>query len=188
MQVGKLLKWSASAMRVAAAKIRLGSKLQLPRGGKPVYLGRGTRLVVAKGGCMKLGRGVYVDDRGRLQVSANAQMSLGEGCYLNTNCRMVAAEEIVVGAHTMFGPNVCVYDHDHIFDAGGVHGDLLKKPIAIGEHCWIAANSLVTRGVAIADRICVGGGLSSPALWRSRVCMWGAQPVWCAAPLAKAVA
>ena len=156
--MGKVIKWTASAARVAAAKARLGRRLRLPHGGKPVFLGRGVRLVVADGGVMELGRGAYIDDRCRLQVSPGAHMTLGEGCFLNTNCRVVAAECISVGARTMFGPNVCVFDHDHVFDAEGVHGDLASAQISIGERCWLGANVLVTKGVAIADRICVGGG------------------------------
>ena len=188
MQIGKLIKWSASAARLAAAKARLGGRLRLPHGGKPVYLGRGARLVVEEGGVMELGCGTYVDDRCRLQVSSGACMSLGEGCYLNTNCRVVAAECVSVGAHTMFGPNACVFDHDHVFDAEGVHGELASAPIAIGERCWLGANVLVTRGVTIADKICVGGGSSSRAPWRSQACTWGRPRGLCAAPLAKAVA
>lgn len=159
MQIGKLFKWSASAARVAVAKMRLGRRLQLPHGGKPVYLGRGARLVVAEGGVLELGRGVYIDECCRLQVSTGAHMSLGEGCYLNTNCRVVAVEDVRIGDRTMFGPNVCVFDHDHVFDADGVHGELVSASISIGLRCWLGANALVTKGVAIADRICVGGGV-----------------------------
>ena len=158
MRIGKLVKWSVSAARVVVAKMKLRRGLQLPHGGKPVYLGRGVRLAVAKGGVLELGRGTYIDERCRLQVSAGAHMFLGEGCYLNTNCRVVAAEDIRIGAHVMFGPNVCVFDHDHVFDGDGVHGELACSPISIGERCWLGANALVTKGVAIADRICIGGG------------------------------
>lgn len=159
MKVGKLFKWSASVARVVLVKIRLGHRLRLPHGGKPVYLGRGARLVVAEGGVMELGRGAYIDDCCRLQVSAGAHMSVGEGCYLNTNCRIVAAEDISIGARTMFGPNVCVFDHDHVFDADGVHGELVSVPITVGQRCWLGANALVTKGVTLADRICIGGGV-----------------------------
>ena len=158
MQIRKLLKWLGSTVRVVAIKVRLGRRLQLPHGGKPVYLGRGARLIVAERGMMKLGRGAYVDDHCRLQVSAGARMVVGEGCYLNTNCRLVAAEHVELGAHTMLGPNVCVFDHDHVFDAEGVHGQIVSAPIAIGERCWLGAHALVTKGIIVADRICVGGG------------------------------
>lgn len=187
MRVGKLFKWSASAARVVAAKARLGHRLRLPHGGKPVYLGRGVRLVVEENGVMELGRGVYIDDRCRLQVCSGARMSFGEGCYLNTNCRLVSAKDVSVGAHTMFGPNACVFDHDHVFGADGVHGELVSAPISIGERCWLGANALVTKDVSIADKICVGGGPSSRIIWRSRGCTLGRQRASCGAPLAKAV-
>ena len=188
MQVGKLFKWSASAARVAATKARLGRRLRLPHGGRPVYLGRGARLVVAEGGVMELGRGAYIDDRCRLQVSAGAHMSVGEGCYLNTNCRMVAAEDIIIGARTMFGPNVCVFDHDHVFDSDGVHAELVSAPITVGERCWLGANALVTKGVTLGDRICIGGGSSSRVHWWTRGCTWGRLRALYGAPLARAVA
>lgn len=158
MQIGKLIKWSASALRVASAKMRLGNKLRLPRGGKPVYLGRSVRLDVEHGGVIEFGPGVYIDDRCRLQVCSDARMSIGEGCYLNTNCRVVAVEDLNIGVQTMLGPNVCVFDHDHAFDAKGVHGDLVSAPVVIDEHCWLGANVLITKGVSLADKICVGGG------------------------------
>lgn len=152
MRIGKLFKWSASAVRIVSAKLRLRSRLRLPYGGKPVYLGRGVRLFVAEGGVMELGRGAYIDDRCRLQVSSGAFMSLGEGCYLNTNCRVVAAEGIDIGAHTMLGPNACVFDHDHVFDAEGVRDELVSSPIIIGDHCWLGANAVVTSGCSISAK------------------------------------
>lgn len=188
MQIGKLIKWSASALRVASAKMRLGYKLRLPSGGKPVYLGRKVRLDVERGGVMEFGSGVYIDDRCRLQVCSDAHMSIGEGCYLNTNCRVVAAEELNIGAQTMLGPNACVFDHDHVFDAEGVHGDLISAPVVIGERCWLGANVLITKGVSLADKICVGGGSSLRTLCRNRACMRGCKYGSYVVSLAKAVA
>lgn len=169
MQIDKLIKWSASALRVASAKMRLGYKLRLPSGGKPVYLGRKVRLDVERGGVMEFGSGVYIDDHCRLQVCPDAHMSIGEGCYLNTNCRVVAAEDLNIGAQTMLGPNACVFDHDHVFDAEGVHGDLVSAPVVIGERCWLGANVLITKGVSLADKICVGGAVVTHSLSESGV-------------------
>lgn len=188
MPLGKLVKWGASSVRVAAAKLRLGSRLGLPRGGKPVYLGRGVRLMVEPGGRMELGAGAYIDDRSRLQVGSGARMRVGDHVYMNTNVRAVAAQSIDIGGHTMLGPNVCVYDHDHEFDADGVHGGLKAAPVRIGERCWIGANALVTRGVTISDRILAGGGASSRARSWSRGSMPATRRGWCDAPAGRAVA
>ena len=152
-----IVKWGASALRVLLAKVRLGSRLRIDRGPRPVYLGRGVRLLAKPNGKIHFGAGAYIDDYSRLQVDDGAFLYIGSYAYLNTNCRVVAAEDIEIGSHTMLGPNVCVYDHDHVFDEAGVHGELKSSPIHLGERCWIAANSLITRGVEIGDNVLIGG-------------------------------
>ncbi len=158
MRLRKIFKWIPGLVRVALAKLRLGSKLSLSRGGKPAFLGRGVRLSVVDGGILELGSGVYIDDFSRFQVCENARLSIGSDCYFNTNCRVVACEEISIGEHTMIGPNVCMFDHDHLFSVDGVHRKVTSSSTTIGERCWIGANTLVTKGASIGDRICVGGG------------------------------
>lgn len=162
----KFMKWGASFLRLALAKARLRKSFKVDLGKKPAYLGRGVRLMAKPGGVIHLGRGAYIDDYSRLQASENAALHVGEYVYMNTNCRVVAAENVEIGAHTMLGPNVCVYDHDHEFDGQGVHGEVKASPVRIGERCWVAANSLVTRGVDIADKILIGGGVRSHGLPR----------------------
>lgn len=154
----KLTKWGASALRLIVAKIRLGKRLSLCLNGKPPYLGRGVRLCAKKGGRIRLDSSVYIDDHSRLQANEGGCLVVSEGVYMNTNCRIVAAERVDIGAHTMLGPNVCVFDHDHVFDAGGVHAELKSSPVVIGQRCWVAANALVTKGVTVADGTLVGGG------------------------------
>lgn len=168
MKFSKIIKWSASAVRLAALKTVLGSRASWPRSGKPVYVGRGARVRVAEGGRLEVGAGLYLSENCLVQVNPGAKASLGEGVFMNANARIVAAESVRVGDRAMLGPNACVYDHDHAFGEGGVSGDLVTSPVEIGERCWIGANSLVTRGTRITDRVCVGGGRPSRVLWRSR--------------------
>lgn len=153
MPLGKLIKWGASSLRVAAAKLRLGSRLRLHRGGKPVYLGHGVRLMVQPGGRMELGAGVYIDDSSRLQVNSGATMRVGDYVYMNTNVCVVAVECIEIGSHAMVDSNVCIDDHDHVFDTDGVHSELKTAPIHIGVRCWLGSNAIVTRGITVANRI-----------------------------------
>lgn len=157
MNLSKMLKWSASAVRLAALKVGLGAKVSWPHGGKPVYIGHGARIRVAEGGRLEVGAGLYLSENCLVQVNPGARVVLGEGVFMNANARVVAAESVNVGDHAMLGPNACVYDHDHAFGESGVSGDLVTSPVEIGDRCWIGAYSLVTRGVSIADRICVGG-------------------------------
>ncbi len=169
MNLSKILKWSASTIRLAVLKAGLGSRVSWPHRGKPVYIGRGARLRVAEGGSLEVGAGLYLSENCLVQVNHDAQATLGEGVFMNANARIVAAESVHIGDQTMFGPNACVYDHDHAFGESGVSGDLITSPVEIGERCWIGANSVMTRGTKIVDHVCVGGGQSSLALSRRRV-------------------
>lgn len=158
MNPSKILKWSASAARLAMLKTGLGLRVSWPHGGKPVYMGRRARIRVVECGRLDAGAGLYLNENCLVQVNPGVRVVLDEGVYMNANARVVAAESVCVGDHTMLGPNVYVYDHDHAFGEDGVSSDLVTAPVEIGERCWVGANSLITRGVRIADRICVGGG------------------------------
>ena len=153
----KLLKWGASALRVTACRVANGGRLKVSPG-RPLYLGKGARILVAKGASCEIGSGVYLSRGCLLQVNGGASLSVASGVFFNEGVRVVVQQKVEIGKDTLFGPNACVYDHDHVFDADGVHGDLKSAPTSVGARCWIGANALVTRGASVANRICVGGG------------------------------
>lgn len=157
MSLAKFVKWFASFLRVAATRIYLGSRVSWPKGGKPIFIGRGACIRVGAGARLILGESFYLSENALIQVNPNAQVEIDDCVFLNSNARIVSAEHIKIGRNTLFGPNCCVYDHDHVIDSDGVHAQLMTTPVVIGSHCWVGANSLVTRGVRIADRACVGG-------------------------------
>lgn len=162
----KLLKWGASALRVAACRVANGGRLKVSAG-RPLYLGRGARVHVAKGAVCEIGSGVYLSRGCLLQVNEGARLSVASGVFFNENVRVVVQESVEIGEDTLFGPNACVYDHDHEFDADGVHADLNSAPTFIGERCWIGANALVTKGASVAGLICIGGVRRDPSFGRS---------------------
>ena len=90
-----------------------------------------------------------------VQVADGASLVLEDGVYMNEGCRVTAVDSVRVGAGTLFGPNVQIYDHDHVFDRGGVRSELRHAPVNIGERCWLCANSVVTCGCKVADRTLV---------------------------------
>lgn len=161
--LSKLLKWGSSYLRLLIAKAALGRKLAisqkwLSRGGKPLYIGNGARIRIAKGASVYVGSGVYLSEGCLLQALPGAKIVIEDNVFLNANTRIVASESVTIGAETMFGPNCAVYDHDHVFDMNGVHPELIAKPVVIGARTWIAANCLITKGVTIADCCLVAGG------------------------------
>lgn len=150
-RIVKSLKWGASALRVARLCIVYGGRLKISLG-KPLYIGRGARVILGADATLSVGSGVYLSPGCVVQVNDGARLMLEDGVYMNENCRVTVVESTRIGSDTIFGPNVQVYDHDHQFDRWGVRSELLHAPVSIGQHCWLCANAVVTRGCAIADR------------------------------------
>jgi acetyltransferase-like isoleucine patch superfamily enzyme len=129
--IRKSVKWAAGMLRVFGA--RVGSKGQMEiADGKPLYLGKGARFSVAEGATCRVGSGVYLSPGCVMEVLPGASLVLGDDIYMNEGCRVVAAESVEIGSGTIFGPDVKVYDHDHVFDADGVHAELVTSPVSIG--------------------------------------------------------
>lgn len=165
--ISKAFKWGAGAVRVAVARAVAAGRIDIA-GGKPLYLGKGARLSVAKGATCRVGSGVYLSPGCVVEVLPGASLILGDGVYMNDGCRVVVAESVEIGAGTIFGPDVKVYDHDHAFDADGVHGELLSSPVSIGG----GAGSAPTRSSRVACGSRIGASSrrarSSRATARSR--------------------
>lgn len=118
-RIAKALKWGASALRVLRVRIVAGNRLKIASG-KPLYLGKGTRLILGEGASLSIGAGVYLSPECIVQVNKGATLVLEDGVYMNEGCRVTVVESARIGADTLLGPNVQIYDHDHEFDRRGL--------------------------------------------------------------------
>lgn len=126
----------------------------------PVRVFRGADITVDKGGKLLLGKGVAIGARSQCTVRRGATLKLGAMSSLNSDCKLVCREKIEIGENTIFGPNVLVYDHDHLFDAetGVKRKEYKTGEVVIGKNCWIGANTVILRGTRIGDNSVVGAG------------------------------
>ena len=69
-------------------------------------------------------------------------------------------DSITIGANTIMGPGVYIYDHDHVFDStvGVRRNEYVTAPISIGKNCWIGANTVILRGTTIGDNCLIAAG------------------------------
>lgn len=87
------------------------------------------------------------------------ELKIGDNVFFNRNCIVVSMESVKVGDNCRFGPNVCVYDHDHTFGKAKANGEKFKTaPVEIGNGCWIGANAVILRGSNIGDNCVIGAG------------------------------
>lgn len=117
-RVSKAFKWGVSALRVAKVRAAAGGRMKVVSG-KPLYLGKGSRVVLGEGARLTVGSGVYLSPGCVVEVGDGANLAIEDGVYMNEGCRVTVVESARIGADTLFGPNVQVYDHDHEFDRGG---------------------------------------------------------------------
>ena len=145
------LKYALGFMRYLLTRLRLGSRLQAQG---LFYLGRMSRLSVAGQGSIALENKVYFSDLCRVD-SLGGQVLIGKDCFFNTNCSIVGMERIEIGEHCLFGPNVCIYDHDHNFGDSALplaQQGYSSAAVSIGSNVWLGANVVVVRGASSPAR------------------------------------
>lgn len=85
-----------------------------------------------------------------------------DGCGISGSS-ICAVKSIKIGKNSGLGANASVYDTDfHVINSSRKNQksirDAKAKPVEIGENVWVAANSLILKGVTIGDNAVVGAG------------------------------
>jgi len=104
--------------------------------------------------------------KGLLKLQSNAHLvanggslQIGKGCGFNRNDIVISMHKITIGNNCAFGPNVCIYDHDHAFDANGIiKGNYKCDEIIIGDNVWVGAGVIILRGSHIGQNCKIGAG------------------------------
>lgn len=125
-----------------------------------VRIFKGADITIGKSGKLIVGKGVAIGARTVCTVRKGAVLKMGDMSNLNSDCKIVCHEKIEIGENTIFGPNVLVYDHDHLYSAecGVKRKEYVSSEIVIGKNCWIGANTVILRGTHIGDNCLVGAG------------------------------
>ncbi len=79
-----------------------------------------------------------------------ANLDLGENCLIGPRAKLYNQGRISIGARTVIsqGAHLCASTHD----VNDPHFQLVLRPIAIGQQCWVAAEAFVGPGVTMHDR------------------------------------
>jgi maltose O-acetyltransferase len=89
----------------------------------------------------------------------SARISIGKGTFVNCNCFFDGTSDINIGDNCAIAMNVtfCNSNHDYE-DPLKRGGEVLCKPITIGNGVWIGANSTILPGVTIGDGCVIAAG------------------------------
>lgn len=109
----------------------------------------------------KFGKNINIRKKLTITQAKSAKIIIGDGCFFNNYCSINAKKEIKIGNNCIFGENVKIYDHNHIFDK---KNELIKNQgysiasISIGNNCWIGSNVCILKGASIGDNVVIGAG------------------------------
>jgi len=127
--------------------------------GPRVYTERrsgGVHISVAEGARVEIGADTWLrSDLGPviLFAFAGAHIRIGREGFLN-GCHLSSKAALEVGDRVWIGPGSRVFDADqHDLDADRRQQ---TAPVRIGDHCWIAADVTILRGVEIGEQSVVG--------------------------------
>lgn len=106
-------------------------------------------------------KGVYVRKNFILVIDENGKVEIGKDCFFNSFCSLNSLIEIKIGNNCIFGENVHIYDHNHIYsssmtpinDQGFTYGK-----VDIGDNTWIGSNVTILKGVHIGTHCVIGAG------------------------------
>lgn len=107
---------------------------------------------------MQLGKNVCISKNSSLIATNSGSISIGDNVFMNQNCMISAKSKITIGDNCNFGPNVCVFDNDHRYDAiNGVSvSDYAIGEISIGSGTWIASNVVILRNTTVGKNCVIG--------------------------------
>lgn len=94
-----------------------------------------------------------------IRISKHGYLEIGQGCFFNNDCSINVMGKIIIGDNCIFGENVKLYDHNHIFNKTN---ELIKNQgmkigkIEIGNNCWIGSNVTILKDVIIGNNVVIG--------------------------------
>lgn len=105
----------------------------------------------------KVGKNVWIEPDFKCEFGKN--ITIEDDVYINFGCVILDCEEVSIGSHTLFGPNIGLYAANHSIDAAEkINGGCIGKPIHIGKNAWLGGDVKVLPGVSIGDNTIIGTG------------------------------
>jgi len=109
---------------------------------------------------LRFGRRVSMHSRCRVVSNEGGCISIGDHTSFNVGCIVVSKSRIAIGRNVSFGPNVMIYDHNHVMrQSNGAKGDEFTcGSVEIGDNCWIGAGTIILMGTRIGENCVIAAG------------------------------
>lgn len=151
LQQNAIKAWQALRARIALRRCTEVGALTRLHGG----------VIVSNAGTLRVGRKVKLYGSPvpiELVALRNAELSIGDGTSINRGVSICAQKSIRIGSNCGIGSDCLIFDTDFhtVGDQSRAIAD--ASPVVIGDDVWLAARSVVLKGVTVGDGavICAG--------------------------------
>jgi teichuronic acid biosynthesis glycosyltransferase TuaG len=91
----------------------------------------------------------------------NGALKIGQNVFFNNYCSINCLGNIEIGANSIFGEGVKIYDHNHKYHKDDhiltvERNEFTIGQIKIGKNCWIGSNVTILNNVEIGDNVIIG--------------------------------
>lgn len=128
--------------------------------GSQIRIGKGCEFILHPGCSFVLGKKVILGKQMTMAVHSSASILIGNEVGIGPRCQFVCHGRINIGNNTVFGPNVLIYDHNHLYDTqtGVNKREYNIGEVTIGNNCWIGAGAIILMNVHIGNNCVIGAG------------------------------
>ena len=110
---------------------------------------------------LNCGKNVYARKGFIILIEEKGKVEIGDECFFNNYCSINSLIGVKIGNNCIFGENVHIYDHNHIYkddekpinEQGFSYGE-----VTIGDNSWIGSNVVILKGVHIGEHCVIGTG------------------------------
>jgi len=101
-----------------------------------------------------------ISSRSNLKIIVeNGDLTINNNVFFNNDCSINCLDKITIGENCLFGENVKIYDHNHIFKHIEVpirDQGFSCAEIVIGSNTWIGSNVTILKGTKIGKNCIIG--------------------------------
>ena len=110
---------------------------------------------------LKVGKKVHFRKGFIINIAKNGKVEIGDGTFFNNYCAIHCHHEIKIGKDNLFGENVKIYDHNHVFNnkSKNIKTSYKDGTIEIGNRNWFGSNVLVLSKALVGNNNVIGGGV-----------------------------